>query len=350
MNTEKDIAAAIEAHQQSIKNIWTLIRATRTDSTLPQGDREDRLSKLYSPLSVKDMREFFVADGAKFDIGVSFRSSMSNMMRVKRRMVSRGYNVAGGANSKVRDRAFAERLGVRTPKAIAEDVPASQIIPSPRTIVKPMRGAGSRGVFYIDDDLKLRSIKSGKTYDTLAAAEHEYSPLLTPNSSLNWIVEEAILDEDGNLAPDIKAYMFYGEPGVYIEIQRRSSADGKVEHSVYDATYSKIDFSPHYTPWTGKGVPPGLTEMAHRISVHTPAPFLRIDFLAGAEGGVLGEITPHPGGTYAGDLFDDVDKKLGKLFVDAQARLAIDLLEGKTFDDYFSVYPSSARRRPAKID
>ena len=169
--------------------------------------------------------------------------------------------------------------------------------------------------------------------------------MYSSNSPLNWIVEEAILDEDGELAPDIKAYMFYGEPGVYIEIRRGATGDGKVEHSVYDAKCNKMEFSPHYSPWEGRGVPNGLTELAQRISIHAPVPFLRIDFLAGAEGSVLGEITPHPGGTYAGDLYDDVDKELGKLFLDAQARLAIDLLEGKTFDDYFAVYPSPARRR-----
>src|SRR5699024_10795349 len=74
-------------------------------------------------------------------------------------------------------------------------------------------------------------------------------------------------------------------------------------------------------------------------------PFLRIDFHLGAEECYLGEITPQPGAIHAEEFYEDVDKKLGQMFADAEARLYIDLLNGKDFSTYFSVYDVTSPSR-----
>ena len=58
-----------------------------------------------------------------------------------------------------------------------------------------------------------------------------------------------------------------------------------------------------------------------KISLASPVPFSRIDYLSAQNLVGLGDIAPHPGGTYDGQLFDETDKELGQLYYDAEARL-----------------------------
>lgn len=66
-------------------------------------------------------------------------------------------------------------------------------------------------------------------------------------------------------------------------------------------------------------------------------PLLRIDFLVGDDGLYLGEITPNPG-RYAGAYSDKLDNTLGTFFNKSWARLLADLIAGKRFDIYQSIY------------
>src|SRR5699024_12457653 len=69
-----------------------------------------------------------------------------------------------------------------------------------------------------------------------------------------------------------------------------------------------------------------------RSSSEIPVPFLRIDFLRGEDGLIFGEFTPKPGNY---DEFDErTDQLLGDYFLDAEARLVDDLLNGKQFGAY----------------
>lgn len=73
-------------------------------------------------------------------------------------------------------------------------------------------------------------------------------------------------------------------------------------------------------------------ELAKRISLAIPAPFIRIDFLKSFDGLVFGEFTGHPG-SY--EQFNrKTDRLLGEFFVSAEARIVNDLLNGKTFDAF----------------
>lgn len=337
MHEEDAIQAALAGHQNSLHEIWRLIRKIQRDSSLDEEQKGQSLSSLYSVLSYKDIKQHFVMDGIKHDIGVSFRSSMANMMRVKKRLKQIDYNIAPGGNDKQADLEFARRLGVPTPETFAKNVPTNQLKLRPGTIIKPTAGANSRGVFLIKEDGSLFSVKSQDTYPTLKEASRE---LGTELDKTRWIVEQAVLDDRGQLARDMKIYMFYGFAGIFIEIERGTGVGGRSRYATYDSNFKEVTINNRYEMMEGTTVPRDVIPYAERLSLGSPVPFLRVDFLSGANGSYLGEITPHPGDTYAGDLRDSVDRKLGEYFLEAEARLFADLLTGKTFDTYHSVYKS----------
>lgn len=64
-----------------------------------------------------------------------------------------------------------------------------------------------------------------------------------------------------------------------------------------------------------EGFPARILDYAQSISRATPFLFLRIDFLPADENAFLGEITPHPGGNYAGELLMKPIKNWGKCFM-----------------------------------
>lgn len=335
MQIDHDIEVAVTNHSQALAGIWKLIRRTQRDSSLSYEEREANLAKLFAPLSLKDVRQTFVMDAIRHDVGVSFRSSMAGMMRKKRRLRRFGYDVAPGSNDKDRDLRFGASLGLPTPRTLQHAVIMSEVTVVRETVIKPVSGANSRGVFFVDEDARINSIRSGKRYFTLEDAAQE---LGSSSASARWIVEEAIVGVDGTPARDFKVYMFYGVPGLFLEIDRSHSSAGRNRYAGYTRDEVRRDISPNHLPMEGSGVPPGVTDMARTVSLHSPVPFVRVDFLVGANGCYLGEVTPHPGNTYAGDLYEDIDRELGDLFLEAEARLFIDLYNGKRFDTYDNCY------------
>lgn len=338
MGFEAEVSEVIAAHRNALGGIWKAIRRVQRDSTLSQEERERYLADLLAPLSFKDVRQHFVMESIKHDVGVSFRSSMSGMMRVKRRLRDHGYNISPGANDKSRDLAFARRLGVPTPDTLQHDVPLQEVNVLPQTIVKPVEGANSRGVLYVNGKEEVQSVKSGRVYRSVFEAASDLG--LFPGAT-RWISETAVVDVDGELARDFKVFMFYGVEGLFLEIDRTPDSTGRNRYAGYRVDGSRVDISPNHQPMPGGGVPIGVVERARKLSYNSPVPFLRVDFLVGKDGCLLGEVTPHPGNTYAGDLYEVIDVELGNLFLDAEARLLIDLLEGKKFTDYHECYATS---------
>lgn len=136
--------------------------------------------------------------------------------------------------------------------------------------------------------------------------------------------------------------MFYGEAGLIIEIARPSVDAAQARYASYGPDGTPLRFRAQPDDLEGVGLPGDVVEKAARISLASPVPFLRVDFHAGVDECYLGEITAHPGGTYAGEILDDLDKSMGQRFVDAEARLLVDLLNGKSFDNYFEIYEGSS--------
>src|SRR5699024_12596891 len=113
LNSEIDEAMA--AHSNALSGIWRLIRRVQRDDALVESEREEALRRLFSCLSFKDVRQTFVMDAIRLDMGVSVRSSMSGMMRLKSRMRGTGYNITAGSNDKTRDLAFGIKSGLEVP-------------------------------------------------------------------------------------------------------------------------------------------------------------------------------------------------------------------------------------------
>lgn len=338
---EIDLRGPIDAHFEGRARVWRLVRSIHASSTLTEEQREAFLSIVYPVLGAGDVKQEFVLEIDKYGIGVSFRSQMVRLLLLKQRLLKYGYELSPRLNDKVADHTFARMLGVATPKVRARHVSIEDLVVTPGTIIKPSVGEDSVGVFFVRSDSSLMSIRNRRIF---RSAEDAFKALSRSHGSLNastWIVEDAVLGEDRLPARDLKVYMFYGRLAMFIEISRGTREGGGNITYTYDADgrpirYRATDSMPDHEV----GVPDRVVEMARRISSASPMPFLRVDFLLGADGPVLGEITPHPGGIYAGDADDLMDRRLGELFLDADARLTVDLLNGKSFSDYFSAYPA----------
>lgn len=293
----ESITQALADHQEAKRAIWRLIRDVQKDSTVSQKDREEALDELYGVLSDKDIKQFFVTDSTDYQIGTSFRSSMNSLLRLKHYMNLHGYEVAPRDNSKTKDREFALQFGIPVPRTLVSSVHPDALELIPDSILKPVRGSSSKGVFFVDSDLNLHSFWSGKSYATFSQAQDEIQQHVSAISENEWMIEEVILGEDGYPANDLKVYTFYGVPGMFLEMKRqrpRGSTSG-VLHYVSDSNREPMARGPNDRYFEGTPVPDEVIEKARKLSLHSPVPFLRIDFHLGAEECYLGEITPQPG-------------------------------------------------------
>lgn len=275
--------------------------------------------------------------------GDSFVSSLITLRKIKEYLRLQGLNIAIGRNYKTKqqDLAFASSLGVRVPSIYQEGCSYDELILLPNTVIKPSRGSSSRGCYIVDGDLKLRSVKTGKIYSDKSKAWSEVKDYKDFISLGEWQVEEFV-SKKGKPACDFKVCCFYGVSGFYLEIDRSSQP---VKSCLYDSDQKFVSFQdePGFyisenMVFKGEGVPQEAVELSRIISLNSPVPLLRIDFLVGDDGLYLGEITPNPG-CYAGAYSDQLDNNtLGTFFNKSWSRLLADLIAGKRFDLYQSIY------------
>jgi hypothetical protein len=336
MDLSDRVTEAVKNRVHANYPVWKLIDEIKKDNTLKREERVKHLAQLYGVLSDKDVLERTANDVLEYSVGTSFRSNITDLRRTKHKMKSLGTNIFPGGNPKLKDREFASKLGVSVPQTYQKNVPLHDIVLRPKSIIKPVSGAGSSGVFFIDESLRFHSMKTSHIHETLQDAQTEIRRFRKKSAPDKWISEEAILTLDNKPASDMKVYSFYGAVGLVLEIDRATRSSNAL--AAYTASGKQIELGPKYRSFSGSGLPEGIMELSEKMSLAAPVPFLRLDFHNGAKGPYLGEITPHPGGTYSGDLNDDVDKMLGELFADAKARLYIDLLNGKTFPEFRQVY------------
>lgn len=337
---EDSLAAARlagEAYSSSLQGVYRAIAALKRDKTIDPVAKERALRKLYDRLSWKDVKSFFVGDVITNRVGISFRSSISHTRLLKAELRKHGLNIARGGNPKLRDREFASALGVPTPQTILDSVPFAEIAVRPNTVIKPVEGSSSRGVFLIGSDLKATSVYSGKAYDSFhQGVAQEFSQKALAKKR-RWIVETMVGTYDAP-AKDLKVFAFYGEPVLVEEIHRNAGDNSRNLFCFYLPDGTKINVDRNRKMFDGQGFPAAILEYATLISKNIPAPFARVDFLCSGDDVVLGEITPHPGGTYHGQLFERIDKMLGEKFIEAEGRLMADLLRGKDFSLYLDTY------------
>ena len=77
-------------------------------------------------------------------------------------------------------------------------------------------------------------------------------------------------------------------------------------------------------------------EIVVRTSLQIPTPFVRIDMLKGRDGLVFGEFQFITGNFEAYN--DEYDRKLGEAYRIAEQKIIEDLLRGKTFEAFSSLF------------
>jgi len=236
---------------------------------------------------------------------------------------------------KVEGHRFARALGLQTPGLYQENVAITDVIPPKNSVIKPVDDAAMRGVFIVYAENNILELKTGKTFssrDQLVA----YIRMLLKEKKLqsdNWLVEEYITDSNNEPAVDIKFYTFYGKVGWITEILRLPEVKYHVMDGGGCTILSRYAANERFA---GGGVTKDEIALAEKVSLDIPAPFIRIDFLRSSSGLCFGEFTPRPG--IIGGLSGKRDHLYGTFFHQAEARLYKDLLDGKHFSKYHTVF------------
>ncbi|MFD1064445.1 ATP-grasp fold amidoligase family protein [Oceanobacillus locisalsi] len=228
---------------------------------------------------------------------------------------------------------FIQKLGMRTPHSPEEIYTIDTLPEKENIVIKPADGAGGRGVYIVYGSSDIISVKTGEALSNWSLLKHRMEKDLLENKVAQdaWRIEELILedtDTDQKVSGrDVKFYCFYGKVGVILEIIRTP----EIKYCWWDGQGERIQTGKYDDKaFHGKGVSQEEIDMAEQISSQIPSPFMRIDFLRSEDGLIFGEFTPKPGNYEA--FNDKIDTYLGNLFIEAQAKLDKDLLQGKQFE------------------
>jgi len=258
-------------------------------------------------------------------------------------------------NGKLDARAWADQLGVRQAGLLAHvqaaaDLPWSSL--PERFVIKPVRGAGSRGVHLIGrDGDSYRDLRRGESVTAEEVVEDLRALASKGTISSDLLVEELVADPSrpGAGPVDWKFSTFFGEVGV-VEA-KVSSADGEPQWKLFDADWIDLGdgWVDDHAPATSLAPPlhaAELMDLARRISACVPRPFLRVDLYDSEEGPVFGEVTPEPGGPVG--FRRDVDELLGGLWEEAEARLMVRAADAGVISPVDAPLPESALRLPRR--
>jgi len=209
-------------------------------------------------------------------------------------------------------------LGFHYPETLATLSDAADFEPDKlpnRFVVKPSNLCATKGVMILKrqrdgsffDLLQRRTLSA----DAIRDEQATYKKLTLkrqPDADPKIIVEEMIVDEfNPDIIPfDYKFYTFNGDVRFIIQIDRNSTPP---KIAFYRDDFYRIDFQP-YTKRKVRNMQFGshrrpncwkdLLVVASRISQSLRTPFISVDLYASADGPVVGEITPAPGGPYYG--------------------------------------------------
>lgn len=233
-------------------------------------------------------------------------------------------------NDKAVGSSFALARGLNLPRIVQDRSPMKNIEFVPGTVIKRLSGSGGAGVYLYLQDSRIINMKTLERMGSVGDLVTDMSSYSRSSRDDLWRVEELISGRCGELAHDLKFYCFYGVVGLVLEVRR---LPGLAYCWWMDA--GSVAAVGKYDRQAFKGHGPTGEDMAtaSQLSSLIPAPFLRIDFLAGAEKLYFGEFTPRPGKFH--QFNGPTDRKLGDLFIEAEARLERDLIRGHPFYDLF---------------
>ena len=238
---------------------------------------------------------------------------------------------------------FADILDLPRTQVHQRNVALKDVRIAPRTVIKPARGAGARGVFCVMDPETIRIVANRRILTSVAELHAEAERLLAARGLRDaWIVEDLVTDDTGSPAHDLKFYCFYGRAPVVLEVDRNGP---KVRYCWWGRDAQRLETGKYENAlFEGTPVPDAFFDIAEAVSARIPAPFMRIDFLRGRDGLVFSEFTPRPGAFHEFGL--EFDRILGREFVRAQARLFNDIYHGREFPE-FSAIAAAPPRTPA---
>lgn len=269
-------------------------------------------------------------------VNKEIRASFSYLLRMEaRKAVSTNSGYAWRLDDKLTAYKFARAVNVPHPSVLVESSTLASLPLTPQSVVKPRIGVLSRGVFLIKSEDEIFDMTAGEMLSGYSALKRRARKYLDTNVVTvdDWLVEEMVFEssESDAAAHDIKFYMFYGEVGVVLETLRVP----EVKRCWYNSKAEVIRTGKYIDEaFAGPGFTTEEAELAKKISLEIPAPFVRIDFFRTASGMILNEFTPKPSG--ADQFWPGVDTRLGLKLVQAQGRLLEDSLQGKRFESFFS--------------
>lgn len=337
MDWSQRVAQVVEQRNAASEPILKMITELKRDKTLSDSVRNKYLTELFETLSDKDITQGISAEANAYEMGTSFRASMNDLRRSKQALRNLGIRIFPGGLPRFRDRSFGRALGVAVPRTYQKSVPLNSVALKPETILRPTSGNALQNVFYIDHSRHIHSLKSRTVFHSLNELDAKLTHPLESGPPKRWSTEEAVLSAPGRLANAWHIYCFYGEAVLFIEVDRLTFSGTR--YAPYWSTGQQTELGPSYRSFEGNGLAEGLKEVAEKISLAAPVPFLRLGVYHDGEGNILlDEITPHPGEIYAADLHAEVDKRLGRHFTEARARLFRDLFNGKAFPEFRFAY------------
>lgn len=242
-------------------------------------------------------------------------------------------------HDKMRGRQFVESVGGPIPKlhATYDSVAEFDLSALPDTFVlKPAFSSSSFGVMVLErqgnkyyDHLRRRDL----SVEAIAAEQQSLADK-SPNVKHLWMVEDRITDVlDSPVPDDYKFFTFQGEIGL---IHRTIRDPQKNLHAFFDGNFDPIDDPDDLLIEPNRKIiekvvenrPEGweaMLNVAKRISVAVPSPFVRVDMYNTHDGPVFGEFTLVPGTFYYEDrekMMPALSYRMGYLWGEASKRLA----------------------------
>ena len=204
---------------------------------------------------------------------------------------------------------FGKRLGVRQAKFIHTGNINDPFPEFPQSFcLKPVNGAGARGVFLMHKGVNLRDGKPYSMEQLRQAYVKDSSRYVT--YSLNYFVEELLLNED-DIPDDVSLFMVEDKVGCILQAKRLGQNKGKV---FYDAEWNVIGRCGLEREKPDKEFQRTSIATAKKIMAELKLPCMRVDFYSVKErGAYLGELTG-ASGVYSPNLptsFKDIPE--GKL-------------------------------------
>src|SRR5690625_3678177 len=264
---------------------------------------------------------------------------------MEQQRVQRAVNALPGSEQHPRRNLFrklhnyelARSLGVATPQVLGVWPAVGDVdwdlLPE-RFVLKSNGGSTGRGVLPLErHGSGFRLVDGSRDYTAEEVVEHFEDAQGAARPP--FFAESLLAGTDQALPDDVKVYAFYGEVA-YVMLRRMPRHADLVSARVRMVSPTGEDLgllTRSRTPDPDLPIPPQLPLMvdtAAALSLAVPLPYIRVDLYgSGPDGVVLGELTPLPGDSQT--VTAEWDRRLGEMYDDAEARLQVDLANGRPY-------------------